>query len=185
MAEPIRLCQTRFPAEIPARIMQSAPRMVILAGIGEQTRGHADQGWKERQKGGEIRSKRVHAETEQISMRRSRIDFVVNWKSGCGFFFWRKAVVVIVVVIVVVLYVKRWSVFLEYLILCSFFLLFLFAICFLQEINGKLKIRGRKLKIFRYRLFFWDSYIFWIDWLLFIWSIFQNFGFFGLLINFF
>lgn len=80
--------------------------------------------------------------------------FCCKLKKWLWIFFWRKAVVVIVVVIVVVLYVKRWSVFLEYLILCSFFLLFLFAICFLPEINGKLKIRGRKLKIFRYRLFF-------------------------------
>lgn len=46
MAEPIRrgLCQTRFPAEIPARIMQSAPRMAILAGTNSRTRGSRLEG---------------------------------------------------------------------------------------------------------------------------------------------
>lgn len=131
MAEPIRPLSNEIPRRNPSAdnaIGTEGGDIGGNRGTNSRTRGLRLEG-KAKRGARFVRS----AKTEQISTRwkrRSRIDFVVNWKSSCGFFFWRK-----VVVVVVVLYVKRWSVFLEYLILFFFFLflLFLFAICFCRK----------------------------------------------------
>lgn len=131
MAEPIRPLSNEIPRRNPSAdnaIGTEGGDIGGNRGTNSRTRGLRLEG-KAKRGARFVRS----AKTEQISTRwkrRSRIDFVVNWKSSCGFFFWRK-----VVVVVVVLYVKLWSVFLEYLILFFFFLflLFLFAICFCRK----------------------------------------------------
>lgn len=170
MAEPIRPLSNEIPRRNPSAdnaIGTEGGDIGGNRGTNSRTRGLRLEG-KAKRGARFVRS----AKTEQISTRwkrRSRIDFVVNWKSSCGFFFLAKSSGSSSCIIR-----KTMERIFRIFDFVFFFFVpsFSFRDLFLPEINGKLKIRGRKLEISRCRVFFWDLCIFWIDWLLFIWSVF-------------
>lgn len=92
MAEPIRPLSNEIPRRNPSAdnaIGTEGGDIGGNRGTNSRTRGLRLEG-KAKRGARFVRS----AKTEQISTRwkrRSRIDFVVNWKSSCGFFFLAKS----------------------------------------------------------------------------------------------